>query len=176
MSKTLGNVADPTGLVAEYGTDALRYFLARHVSPFEDTDVTMEKFKEVYNADLANGLGNLAARVMTMAAQYLSEPIDISNTREMPDVTKPTEIFQFNRALDSIWSYISDLDELIQEQKPFEVVKTNKIQAQKQLKYLVTELGRIAKNLQWFTPTTSEKILHAIQENKKPENLFPRKE
>ena len=176
MSKSLGNVIDPIAIIDEYGVDALRYFLARHIHPFEDSDFTMERFKEAYNADLANGIGNLAARIMKMANEHLPEPVDVSSTREMPDVTNPTEAFQFKRALDSIWSYIADLDELIQEQKPFEVVKTNKVQAQKQLQHLVTELARIAKNLEWFMPKTSKKILVSIQENNKPENLFPRKE
>src|SRR3989344_718766 len=54
MSKSIGNVIDPLAIVDEYGIDALRYFLARHVHPFEDSDFTMEKFKEAYNANLAN--------------------------------------------------------------------------------------------------------------------------
>ena len=72
MSKSLGNVIDPFAIVSEYGTDALRYYLARHIHPFEDSDFTMEKFKEVYNANLANGLGNLVSRIMKMGQEYLS--------------------------------------------------------------------------------------------------------
>jgi methionyl-tRNA synthetase len=67
MSKSLGNVINPVTIVDEYGADALRYYLARHINPFEDSDFTMEKFKEAYNAGLANGLGNLVSRVMKMA-------------------------------------------------------------------------------------------------------------
>ncbi|MEK7179129.1 MAG: methionine--tRNA ligase, partial [Patescibacteria group bacterium] len=63
MSKTLGNIVDPFTVMNEYGTDALRYYLARQVHPFEDSDFTMEKFKEAYNANLVNGLGNFVARV-----------------------------------------------------------------------------------------------------------------
>src|SRR3989344_6067109 len=73
MSKSLGNVIDPIAIVDEYGVDALRYFLARHVHPFDDSDFTMERFKEAYNADLANGIGNLVARILTMSSQYLTE-------------------------------------------------------------------------------------------------------
>src|SRR3989344_8790260 len=57
MSKSLGNVIDPVELISEYGKDAVRYYLAREVSVFEDSDMTMDKFKEAYNANLANGLG-----------------------------------------------------------------------------------------------------------------------
>ena len=67
MSKSLGNVASPAQIVSEYGTDALRYYLAREITPFEDGDFTMERFKEVYNANLANGLGNLVSRIMKLA-------------------------------------------------------------------------------------------------------------
>lgn len=174
MSKSLGNVISPSELVEKYGTDATRYILLRHVHPTDDTDITWERMDEWYNAHLANGLGNLVARIMKMANQYLEEPVDVSKTREMPDVNNPTEVFEFNRALDSVWSYISDLDVLIQEQKPFEVVKKNKVAAQKQVTYLVTELARIAKHLQIFMPDTSKKMLQAVKENKKPETLFPR--
>ncbi|MBU4480323.1 class I tRNA ligase family protein [Patescibacteria group bacterium] len=66
MSKSLGNVIDPVDLINEYGTEALRYFLLREVTPFEDGDITLEKFKEAYNANLANGLGNLVSRILTM--------------------------------------------------------------------------------------------------------------
>src|SRR5262249_8625273 len=55
MSKSTGNVIDPYTIVDEYGIDALRLFLAKHIHPFEDSDFTTERFKEAYNADLANG-------------------------------------------------------------------------------------------------------------------------
>src|SRR4029077_16562394 len=56
MSKTLGNVIDPRELIKEYGAEAVRYYLMRYISPFEDGDLTVEHFKNVYNADLANGI------------------------------------------------------------------------------------------------------------------------
>jgi methionyl-tRNA synthetase len=67
MSKSIGNVIDPFALVEKYGVDAVRYFLLREISPFEDGDFTYEKFEERYNGDLASGLGNLVARVTKMA-------------------------------------------------------------------------------------------------------------
>src|SRR3989338_6974971 len=70
MSKSLGNVVNPSEIVKEYGTDALRYFLLREISPFEDSPFTMERFKDAYNANLANGLGNLVSRIMTMASTH----------------------------------------------------------------------------------------------------------
>ena len=74
MSKSLGNATNPKDLVAEYGIDALRYYVARELSTFEDSDVSLEKFKKAYNANLANGLGNLVSRVMKMAEGNLEKP------------------------------------------------------------------------------------------------------
>ena len=67
MSKTVGNVIDPNELIKKYGTDALRYYLLREIPPFDDGDFSERRFKELYNADLANGLGNLVARVAKLA-------------------------------------------------------------------------------------------------------------
>src|SRR3989338_4064433 len=94
MSKTLGNVIDPEELLAEYGTEAVRYFLARHITPFEDGDITREAFKDAYNADLANGLGNLASRIMTLAQTYLPEPVTVEWQTLHKDFTDAMERFE----------------------------------------------------------------------------------
>ena len=174
MSKSLGNVISPFDLVKKYGTDATRYMLLRHVHSTEDSDVTWERLDEWYTADLVNGLGNLVARTMQMASQYFDNPVDLSDRRKPMSVQQRIEKFEFNNAMTAIWSDISVLDGLIQEQKPFEVFKTEKERARLQVIYLVKELSRIAELLQPFMPKTSEKIQLAIKENKKPENLFPR--
>src|SRR3989344_4351477 len=70
MSKSLGNVVNPMQIMEEYGVDALRYFLLREISSFEDSPFTMERFKDAYNANLANGLGNLASRILTLSEKY----------------------------------------------------------------------------------------------------------
>lgn len=179
MSKSLGNVIDPTALVAEYGTDAVRYFLARHVHPFEDSDFTMERFKEVYNADLANGLGNLAARVMQMATTNIHEPV-VMTKETHTDVAAHIEEYEFSRALDAAWERIGHNDALIAMKKPFIGIKSDDSSVHDEalaiIKKLVRELHAIAMDLQPFMPETSEKIQIAIKENKKPENLFARKE
>jgi methionyl-tRNA synthetase len=86
MSKSLGNVADPyqildklqsLGLTKDQATDALRYYLLREISTFEDGDYTWEKFVETYNAGLANGIGNLTSRIMKMAISNSVQPSPI---------------------------------------------------------------------------------------------------
>ena len=181
MSKTLGNVIDPKELLDEYGTDAVRYYLARHISPFEDGDITREGFKEAYNANLANGLGNLVSRVMQMAVTHLQNPVEMTQeTQPNSDVAAYIGMFELNRAMDSIWERIGHNDALIAIEKPFERIKSDEVairdKALSIIKKLVRELYVIATELQPFMPDTSEKIKKAVLGNKKPENLFPRKE
>ncbi|HEY4521305.1 MAG TPA: methionine--tRNA ligase [Candidatus Paceibacterota bacterium] len=176
MSKSLGNVIDPMNIVAEYGTDALRYFLARHVSPFEDTDVTMEKFKKVYNADLANGLGNLAARTMQLAQSYLPAPIQKPNIEGVFPHGHHLDKFEIDSYVQRVVEDIKSLDRMITEKEPFKVVKTNLAEGQTMIERHAEALYLIAHSLSPILPRTSQTIMDAILANKKPENLFPRKE
>ena len=177
MSKSLGNVISPLEIVNEYGIDALRCFLARHVHPFEDSDVTLERFKEAYNADLANGLGNLAARIMQLAQTHLSGPVDepVGSTVFPEEYAMMIETFQFNHACEYVWARIAQVDHDIATEKPFSVVKTDPEKGRKMIAECVEELRLIARMLQPILPQTSEKILMSISANAKPENLFPRK-
>jgi methionyl-tRNA synthetase len=176
MSKTIGNVIDPQELLAEYGTDAVRYYLARHISPFEDGDITRESFKEVYNANLANGLGNLAARIMQLAEKNLPEPVAVVFTPYPKEFTEALERFEINAAADFVWSRIQALDQAITQSEPFKVIKVEPARGRELIIELVKELAAIDLMLEPLLPATSKKIIDAIMANKKPENLFPRKE
>jgi methionyl-tRNA synthetase len=179
MSKSLGNVIDPMQIVAEYGTDALRYFLARHIHAFEDSDFTMERFKELYNADLANGLGNLAARVMRLAELYLPESIPVFKVVPggfYEPYTGCLERFDMNRYADTLWEKMREIDEIITKHEPYKRMKTEPVWAREIIRNIVEKLYFIAYHLQPLMPHASEVIKQAVRENKKPENLFPRKE
>ncbi|MFZ2500588.1 MAG: methionine--tRNA ligase [Minisyncoccia bacterium] len=173
MSKSLGNVINPLDLVETYGADAVRYVLLRHTSPFEDSDLTLEAIHEHYTAHLTNGLGNLVARVMKLAETYLPEPVNHTGSFSKECADK-VEAFQFNSAMDLIWADIQALDERITREKPFAVVKEDPERGKEIIKDLVRKLGDISHALSPFMPTTSETILRAVRENKKPDNLFPR--
>ena len=176
MSKSLGNVIDPLALVKEYGTDAVRYFLARHVHPFDDSDFTPAHFKDAYNAGLANGLGNLAARIMQLAQTHLSEPIKVEWKPLPKEFTEVMESFEINKAAEYVWGRIAALDHKITETAPFKVIKEDVEKGKAIITELVVELAFIDQMLEPLLPETSKKIIDAIVANKKPENLFPRKE
>jgi len=179
MSKSLGNFVNPTDIVKEYGTDALRYFLLREISSFEDSPFTMERFKEAYNSGMANGLGNLTSRIMKLAETYLSEPEIYELAQPKPiNITKNAiEKFNLQIAMESIWIYIRDIDEVIQRTEPFKIIKQDKQKGIGMIKDLVFKLFEVTKMLEPFLPETSEKIKKCILENKMPEKpLFLRKE
>jgi methionyl-tRNA synthetase len=176
MSKSLGNVINPYDVVGEYGIDATRYYLLRHIHPFDDSDITMEKFRELYNAHLANGLGNLAARIMTLAEKHLEGPIERPEEGLPEEYTSAIESFEFNKAMDYIWSRIGALDEKITHTEPFKVVKGDPAMGRALIAELATELYLVARLLNPFMPETNEKLKEAILANKKPDNLFLRKE
>ena len=171
---------NPYDLVEEYGTDAVRYYLLRHVHSFEDSDMTLEKFKEAYNANLANGLGNLVQRVMKMVTSY---GVDISHVNfndhdpVMSYHRKHIEAFDINKVMDELWSLIADLDSFVAREEPFKKVKTSPEEAHKDLQYLAEELGRLSISLYPVLPDTAARIQECLSEVKVPdEPLFVRKD
>lgn len=179
MSKSLGNVINPFDIVNEYGTDALRYFLARHIHPFEDSDFTTERFKEAYNANLANGLGNLVARVMKMATTHLTKPVMPTKEDEIFDETISDlfEKYEFNRATDAVFELVAKGDAYIQETQPFKAIKdeATKTKALADIEKLVHLVYKIATHLTPFMPATGEVIKTAVETHTMPPALFPRK-
>ncbi|MEK7642679.1 MAG: methionine--tRNA ligase [Patescibacteria group bacterium] len=176
MSKSLGNVIDPDELIKEYGSEAVRYYLARHISPFEDGDLTLESFKEVYNAHLANGLGNLVSRILTLSEKYLEKCPDIPEKSDFMEYFKYYENFEINKAVDYVWNEISELDKYIQETEPFKVIKTDEEKGKKLISSMVLRLYRIARMLNPIMPETNVLLKKLIKENKAPEApLFARK-
>ena len=184
MSKSLGNVVDPLDLAARYGSDALRYFLLREVSFGDDGDFSEDKMKERYNADLANGLGNFAARVLTLAEKetlaegVLDGDFDITIDTMKRTVYAKLGEYKFPDALAAIWAAISFGDRYVNERKVWEIKNDGARAAA--LFNLVSLLDAVATELVPFLPETSKKIKAAIVhedgalKTKKPETLFPR--
>lgn len=176
MSKSIGNVINPLELVEKYGTDAVRYILLRHISPAEDSDLTLDAIHEHYTAHLTNGLGNLVSRVMTLAEQYLPGPVELmpEDTSIEPAFTEKIESFRFNEAMDLVFEHIAKGDAFMTEKAPYKTVKTNPEEGKKNIERLVKHLAKIVAHLNLAMPATAHIISDAVHSNKKPENLFPR--
>ena len=179
MSKTLGNIITPQELVEKFGANGTRYLLLSAYPFGGDGDITIEKFKEKYNADLAGGLGNLASRVAKLCNDlYLDNPI--TGWRELKDfvwrdkigklITTPfdkdfingykrcLDNLDFFGALNEINNEISRIDKSINEDRPWELVKTNKDEARKVLTLLVLKINQLATLLEPFMPSLPENL------------------
>jgi len=177
MSKTLGNGVDPKEIVDEYGTDALRYFLLREISSFEDSPFTVERFKDAYNSGLANGLGNLVSRILTLSEKYLPKCPEIPEKSDFTEYFNFFEKFDIKQATDYVWNKIGELDKFIQEKEPFKVVKVDEKKGKELISDMVVRLYEIARMLNPIMPETNVTLKKLIKENKKPEKpLFLRKE
>lgn len=176
MSKTLGNVVDPKDIVAEYGTDALRLFLVKEIGSFEDSPFTIERFKVAYNANLANGLGNLTSRILTLSEKYLSGAPNLPEVSFDEVYVGNIEAFDISATTQYVWMQLQALDKMIQETEPFKVVKVDEEKGKALITEIVIKLDAIAHMLAPILPETSEKIQTLIRANMKPETpLFMRK-
>lgn len=175
MSKSIGNVIDPVVVIEKYGIEAVRYYLARHVHPFEDTDMTMPSFHTIYTANLVNGLGNLVSRVMKLAETHLDAPIARPEAEGFPEeYTQALEAYEYNKAMDYIWHRIGEADARMTEEEPFKVVKTDLEEGKRIISELVTEIYHIGRMLNPIMPDTNKLIKETVLANKKPETMFPR--
>lgn len=172
ISKTLGNTVDPFDLQNKFGTDPVRFYLLREIPAWGDGDFSENRFRELYNGELANGLGNLVARVARLASDTnlnLPEKKNFTFNKKVVDHLKN---YRFDHALISIWDEIGTLDRRINEEKPWEL---DGAELKKSITPIAKQIREIAFNLSPFLPETSEKILDQFTgklESQKP--LFPR--
>lgn len=172
MSKTLGNVIKPEDLVNKYGVDGARYVLLAAFPFGEDGDFAWDILDRLYNADLANGLGNLVARLTK-----LIELNNVLNVTEDPKdfsdhILSTVPNLQFDEALKSVGIHIRNLDKKLNEWEPW---KKTGIQKAIQWTELIQGVRQIAYDLQPFLPETAEKILKQFSgEIKSSAPLFPR--
>lgn len=191
MSKTLGNVIDPQEVLTTYNqalfansslgewvsSEFFRYFVLKNISPFSDGDVTLERMKELYNADLANGIGNLTNRIMKLCTTYLSEGYRPEPVEFPVEYTKAMQEYDVKSALEYIFKLVGELDLYMQTEQPFKVIKVDEAKGKAMLHGMRTRLYTIARFLQPFMSRTSDLMKDLIKNNQMPDKpIFPRYE
>lgn len=175
MSKSLGNVISPDELVEKFGTDGTRYLLLSAGNLEHDPDITIGRLTEKYNADLANGLGNLVSRVLKLS-EKLGEQRTTNNeqrTEISGELLKILDEYRFADAMGWAMDRVREANKYIDEEKPWELVKTDQERFDGVMRTLLDSLSRIASALVPLLPETSEKIKKALEEGK-TEPIFRR--
>ncbi len=162
---------DPIPLVEKYGADAIRYYLLAKVSPFSDGDFTEQKLIETYNSDLANGLGNMIARIAKLAEKNGYESKTIKPAL-FTDLKNHLDNFRFDFAIEVLWQKIKGLDVEIDKAEPW---KLGEKELKEFLDKIIPEIQNLAFNLQPFLPETAERILKQFSGKVVSQpSLFPR--
>jgi len=171
MSKSIGNVIDPFALVDAYGVDPVRYYLLREIPALDDGDFSYNRMGEIYNADLANELGNLLSRLTTIASK---DELELSTTKgeRNEKVEALFESYQFHSALESIWEEVKVLNREVNEFEPWAKSASERAEF---LKNALTKIHGIGLMLIPVMPQTAQKIVNATDGKiAKSPPLFPR--
>ncbi len=172
ISKTLGNIVEPMEIITKFSAEAFRYYFLRECPFPGDGDFTWERFEQLYNADLANNLGNLYSRVVTLIAKNYDGHLDATADLEpgqiydevdtqatVKQVEAHIEACQYNWALEKVWRQILDpANQFAEKQAPWKLVKTDKAAAKAVLYDLAEQLRAAAILLKPFLPRSAETI------------------
>lgn len=169
MSKSLGNVVSPEEMIERFGKDGARYLLLSAAVFGEDIDLSWERMTEKYNADLANGLGNLVSRVLKLADRITNQEVRITEkcVEHMPqEFLRLLENYRLNDGLEYIWDIVRKSNKYIEDEKPWELAKTDTEKFETVMKKLLNDLSIIAHLLAPFLPETSENIRTMLAERR----------
>lgn len=176
IGKSLGNVVEPMEVITKFSADAFRYYFMRECPFPGDGDFTWERFGEVYNSDLANNLGNLYSRVVTLVTKNydgrltdlkVQDPTTVPHAPHAVDtlatIRKHVEACEYSMALQALWQKVLDpANQYVDQTKPWALVKTDKEAAKQVLGGLVESLRAASVLLKPFIPTTAEKIYRSF--------------
>ena len=179
MSKSTGNALNPLDLVAEFGTDAFRYFLIREMNVGQDSDFTREQFLVRYNTELANNLGNLVNRTLNMTTKFaggvlpavdgeddLDRELRAAWTKTRDELIPLCEGFQFHTALERTMAFLTATNSYIDKRAPWKLGKSAEPKDQALLRTTLATIAEAARlavaAMQHVTPTSTEKINAAL--------------
>ncbi|MCP4648980.1 MAG: methionine--tRNA ligase [PVC group bacterium] len=190
ISKSTGSMVDPIELAKKYGTDSLRYFLMREISFGEDGNFSEDALIRRINSDLANDLGNLVHRTLTMIEKYFQGSVPEIKTDKLKcikayvlaaglteAVDKEISVYNFSQALAKIWEAINAANKLVEETKPWNLSKEGKIDELGVFIFVMSYvIDKVRENIDCFMPQTAVKIVQQFQPGKikKDKPLFPR--
>jgi len=171
MSKTIGNVVDPIAVIDEWGVDAFRYYVVRELDIGPDGNWTDESFQARYSAELANGLGNLVNRSLSMLNRYCGGTLETTSNELAADAEKWVaearknyESHQLQASLVSIWGLVDRANQYVEQTAPFKLAKQDD-QADRlnEVLYNLAEACRVLAVLLWpVVPETAEKIFDQL--------------
>lgn len=164
ISKSSGNAVDPAYYVEQFGREAVRYFLLRHIHPFEDTDFSTERLAQVYDTDLANALGNLCSRVTTLAeSAELTRPVTPAVPLAIHGYHEHVQAFRLDLAIETLWAEVRQLNAILSSEQPWVALKAGRRDdACAVLSPVIERLNGVAFWLQPFLPETGKTIIAAL--------------
>lgn len=179
ISKSLGNAVPPKIITDVYGIDGLRYYLLRDIPFGADGEFSFKRLHSVYNADLANELGNLVRRTASMITKYMGGKFGVveAHSHDASRYHEAMQQLRFDKALEDVWDRVKGLNQLVEEEKPWVLAKEDPEHLAEVLKHLVSDLLQISGLLLPFLPTAAVKIAQTFADGViHPEVgiLFPR--
>jgi methionyl-tRNA synthetase len=188
ISKSLGNAEDPADIVAQYGSDALRWWLLSEVARSGDTDYTAARLVARANEDLANNIGNLVTRSVSMVAKFrdgvvpavvednpLAEGLRLARAEAAATIDEALTAFDFRRAVEAVTRIGDEANRYIQATKPWVLAKQEDPALDAVLAELIATCGELAVHLTPFLPAAAARILAQCR-GVRPAPVFPRLE
>jgi methionyl-tRNA synthetase len=183
LAKSAGNAVDPHDLVERYGVDALRWWLLRDVAPLGDTDFTDQRLLTRYHQDLANGVGNLVNRVLSLVHKHDREagtgriPITSPGRELSSTIDRALAVFDFRAATEAITAVVSTANRLIETERPWEPAEhepaAERLNAV--LAGLLETCHTLARELTPFIPAGAARIAAQLGGESTRQPVFPRR-